>query len=169
MRYDEARSLIDTGDLIAVRRKDSLLALATRFFTHGPHTHVGIALWVDEGLWMAELNGGGNHLVPLSQLTDFDFDVYRRPPEVSEAHVVKSIFSNLREKIEYGTAALFAIGLLNWIRLKVSGRQRRILVCSGYCVSVYVDAGWSDRTRLISPEEFANMLEFKLAVRKGGR
>lgn len=167
MNYEQARPLIETGDLIAVRRSDSLLALATRFFTRDPHTHTGIAAWLDGGLWMAELNGGGNHLVPLSQLADRDFDVYCRPPEVAPDRVSVSILSNLRAHIDYGFAALPVIGLLNWLKLKVRGLQRRIVVCSGYCVNVYVDAGWKERTRIMSPAELTGLLNLKMEVRRG--
>lgn len=164
MRYDDIRELINTGDLIAVKRRDSLFAQAIRFFTRSDVTHVGIAVWLQDGLWLAELNGGGNHLVPLSQLSGKRFDVFARPSELPPVRIEAAIMQNLREHVDYGFAALPVIGLLNWFRLQVTGRQRRIVVCSGYCINIYVDAGWPEYTRLLSPGELTDLLEFKFSV-----
>lgn len=163
MRYDDARPLIATGDLIAVRETHGLLAPLTRFFTRSPVTHVGTALWMDGGLWMAELNGGKNHAIPLSQLSETDFDVYECP--VDRVKVRATTLAALRLKIGYGIIALPIIGLLNWLRIKVFIHARRVLVCSGYCISIYEAAGWPERSRIVSPEELVEQLKLKLEVR----
>ncbi len=111
---------------------------------------------------MSELNGGGNHLVPISQLVEHGFEVYDCP--VDRQRVADAILSNMRVKISYGFSALFVIGLAEWFRLQIAGRQRRIVVCSGYCINVYIDAGWPERSRTISPGELVKMLMFKFDV-----
>ncbi|WP_394780589.1 hypothetical protein [Undibacterium sp.] len=66
LNYDQARYQIDDGDLIAVCGRDSIVSTLTRFFTRSAYTHTGIAVWLDSGLWMMELNGGRNHAIPMS-------------------------------------------------------------------------------------------------------
>jgi hypothetical protein len=163
MRYDEVRHLIEDGDLIAVHGKSGLLTPFTRFFTDSNVTHTGIAIWLDGGLWLAELNGGGNHMVPMSQIMD-GFDAFYSPVDDRQA-VRHAVLESQRNKIHYGAFALLVIGLLNWLRIKMFLHARRILVCSGYCVKVYEAAGWPEHSYLISPAELAGMLKPKLEVR----
>lgn len=164
MDYTQARPLIQDGDLVAVRETHGFLAPLTRFFTRSPVTHAGIAIWLDGGLWMAELNGGKNHAIPLSQLQGTDFDVYN-PPVVDRAAVRAATLAALRQKIGYGLAALVVIGILNWLQVKWFIHARRVLVCSGYCVMIYEAAGWPERSRIISPRELVEQLAPKLQVR----
>jgi hypothetical protein len=165
MNYSEAREHIFDGDLIAVQERHGILAALTRFFTRSPITHTGIALWIDGGLWMAELNSGRNHLVPLSQLSDVDFDVYD-PPVPDRAAVRRETLEALRMKIPYGFIALVVIGMLCWWRSKVFVHWRRVIVCSGYCIMIYEKSGWSERSRQVSPGGLAEQLLIKLEVRR---
>lgn len=164
MNYATARDHIEDGDLIAVRGKHGVFAALTRFFTRSAYTHCGVALWIEGGLWMAELNGGRNHAIPMSQLEDGAFDVYWPPiREVEKIRV--SILSRLRVKIDYGTVATIAIGLLNFLRIKLFVHWRQFLVCSGYCVAIYEDAGWSEHSRILSPQDLTELLALKFEVR----
>jgi len=165
MNYDQARERIETGDLIAVRGKEGLLTPFTKFFTRSPYTHVGIAFWMNGGLWMSEINGGRNHAIPLSQLADSEFDVYERPPGLSIADMLEAINEALREKIDYGYLSLPVIGLINFLGIKVFIHARRIMSCAGYSVMTYEAAGWPEHTRILSPRDLAALLKFKLAVR----
>jgi hypothetical protein len=160
MDYAQARAQIETGDLIAVRDVHGILGWLTRWFTRSPYTHAGIALWLAGGLYMAELNGGRNHLVPLSQLTAFD--VYKAPDGLTG--IEAAIMEWLRAPIAYGYLAFVLIGLLDWLRLNVFVHWRRILVCSGYCVAIYETAGWPEHSRVLSPRALAKLLTFKLSV-----
>ena len=108
---------------------------------------------------MAELNGGRNHLIPLSQLRNMHFDVYHCPVD-NRYRVEEAITDNLRDQIEYGYVALPVIGLLNFLRVKLFLHARRLLVCSGYVVKILEQAGWAEHTRILSPAELANELEF---------
>lgn len=164
MLYDIARDQIDTGDVIAVKEKYGVLSAFTRFFTRSDYTHVGIAIWLHDGLWMAELNGGRNHIIPISQLSDVPYDVYHCPVE-DRSRVDKAITDSLRVRVDYGFAALIPIGLLNFLDVKVFLHARQILVCSGYCVAILEAAGWPERSRIISPKELVADLKIKLTVR----
>lgn len=163
LNYAQARSLIQDGDTIAVRETHGFLTPFTRFFTGSPVTHIGGALWLDGGLWMDEMNSGKNHLIPMSQLSETDFDVYECP--VDRVRARAAALDALRLKLAYSFVVLPVIGLLNWLHIKAFVHWRRLLVCSGYRVAVYEAAGWPERSRVISPRELAAMLKLKLEVR----
>jgi hypothetical protein len=153
--------LINTGDLIAVRSVHNFLGTMTQFFTRSKYTHVGLAIWLGGDLFMAELNGGRNHLIPMSQLDDYD--VYAQPEGLVD--VDASIRHWLSMQVSYGFIALVAIGLLDWFRIKTFVHWRQILVCSGYCVAIWEGAGWPEHTRILSPAELTRGLKLKDIVR----
>lgn len=164
MHYSEIRDQIETGDLISVRSGDSIINNATRFFT-GPYIHSGLALWMGGRLWVTELNGGRNHLIPLSQLKSAEFDVYARPDDVSMEACEAAILDNLGRKVTYGYPALLAIGLVEWLKLTLVVKWSKILVCSGYCIKNWQDAGWEGAaSRVVSPTKLAGMVRLKFAV-----
>lgn len=157
---------IEDGDLISVRGRHGVLAALIRFFTFSRHTHNGLAIWIDGRLWMAELNGGRNHSIPIEQLHDTEFDVSDSLVEDRVA-VRESILRNLEERVEYGVVALIAIGILNFFKLNFILNWRRILVCSGWCMKVYEDAGHPRHTRILSPRELFDLSKYKFTY-KGG-
>jgi hypothetical protein len=163
MHYEEARSKIETGDLIEVRTVKGWMNWVTKLFT-GPYVHCGQAIWLDGRLCMAEENGG-NHLIPLSQLEGLDFDVYAPPDGLSVADMEASIMANLGSRIDYGYEALPFIGLVEKLKLKLVIHWRNILVCSGYCARNWVDAGWKDcPSFVLSPTKLASLVRLKFAV-----
>ena len=163
MDYKQARSSIKTGDLIAIRTAHNWLGWLTQFFTRSPYTHCGIALWIDNGLYLAELNGGRNHITPLSQWVGTDFDVY--DPPLGLNHIIDSIFFWLRVPVDYGFIAFVTIGLLHWFRIKKFVHWRQNFVCSGWCVAVYEESGWPEHSRMLSPQDLTELLSLKLEVR----
>lgn len=163
MLYEEVRHLIEDGDLIAVHEKKGILAALTRFFTRSPVTHTGTAFWMDDVLWMAELNGGRNHAIPLSQLSNTAFDVHY-PPVPDRAAIREAIFKNLRMKIPYGFIALLLIGFLSFFKINIFVHWRSVIVCSGFSVKIYEDAGLNEQSRQISPGNLAAKLYKKFSV-----
>ena len=165
MNYEQARDKIEDGDLIATRRAHSLFGRLTKFFTHSVYTHNGIAVWIDGGLWMAEINGGKNHLVPLSQLNGEDFDVFYPPEGIDRTAIRRQIFEDMRIKVPYGYLATIATGLIEFFRLNVFVHWRSILHCAGYSQRTYERAGAPEATYIVSPGRLAASLTFKLAVK----
>lgn len=138
MDYATARNQIQDGDLILEKGRKGLFAWLTKIVTRSEYTHAAVAVWLQGGLYIAEINGGGNHLVPLSQITQA-FDVFRPAglwPDTREV-----ILNSLRDKVSYSILDAFTIGLrdLFSLRLPVS---RNGLVCSQYAFIVLRDAGW---------------------------
>lgn len=166
LTYNDARALIEDGDLIATRKAHNLFNLATKFFTHEPYTHNGIAVWVEGGLWMGEINGGKNHMIPLSQLADEDFDVFNPPEKLDRAAIKKQVLEDMRVKVPYGYLATFITGFVEFFRLDVYIKWRNILHCAGYSRRTYERAGSvSSGSYIVSPGKLTKTLEFKLAVR----
>lgn len=152
---------IETGDLIEVRSVHNFLGTLTKFFTRSQYTHAGLAIWLNGELFMAELNGGRNHLVPMTQLDDYD--VFAQPPGL--INVEGSIREMLRYQIGYAYFSLVAVGFLNWFKIKTFVHWRKMLVCTGYCVAIWEGAGWPEHSRVISPRELTEGLVLKLEVR----
>ena len=144
MDYATARPLIRSGDVIGVMSSAGLLAKLTRAVMRlsggKPYTHTGLALWQAGRLYLVELNGGGNHLVPLSQVAQ-PFDVARPLPGVAGADVEIAVDFELETRVHYGFGTLLIIGVR-----RLFGAAPRApwgLVCSGYVLSILRRLGWS--------------------------
>jgi hypothetical protein len=138
--YDELRPQVLDGDLVAVRSTRSLLGKLTRLVTRSPYTHTAIALWLDGGLWIAEMDGVGNVLVPLSQYADTNFDVFRSP--VPAPGVRQAVLEQLRGHLAYGWLDVLYIGLHRLLGLPFPPDDG-MAVCSSYVVRAYAAAGWA--------------------------
>ena len=144
MDYAAARPLIRSGDVIGVMSRKGPLAWITRAVMRisggRPYTHTGLAMWQAGRLYIIELNGGGNHMRPLSQITQ-PFDVARPLPGVSAEDVQIAVDFELATHVAYGTGSLILIGLR-----RLFGAAPRApwgLVCSGYVLSILRRLGWS--------------------------
>lgn len=145
MRYAEARPLIRTGDLIAVRATHGGLPAVTRWVTRSPYTHTAVALWGGfrgvERLLVAQTNGAGCGLAPLSHFARTDFDVFDCPVDRGAAE--QAVWALLGTRIRYDLADLARIAahrLLGWpLPPADDGR----LICSALSASIYLHAGWA--------------------------
>ena len=144
MDYAAARPLIRSGDVIGVMSRKGPLAWITRAVMRisggRPYTHVGLAMWQAGRLYIVELNGGGNHMRPLSQISE-PFDITRPLPGVSPEDVQIAVDFELEEHVGYGTGSLILIGLR-----RLFGTAPRApwgLVCSGYTASILRRLGWA--------------------------
>jgi hypothetical protein len=177
MNYDQARGRIQTGDLIGVRDVHGLLGKATVFFTGSPYTHTGVAVWLGDRLFMADLNSGRNHLTALSCIESFD--VLDPPAGIDRKFIEQATFDWLAHPITYGYAAFILIGLKDALGVKKFIHWRKIIVCSGGSIQIYemaVDAmlthgenvppAWVDHDRTLSPGDLVAELGVpKLQVR----
>jgi len=154
MKYLEARDKIRDGDMIAVRGRRGIFSILTYTITNSPYTHVATAIWLNDGLWMAEINIGGNHLVPVSQLRD-DFDVFYCPAPREKVRDV--ILETLREHKNYGVIDVFLIALKSLFGISL--RSSKNDVCSEYVARIYRLAGAKlDLPQTPSPKDLARIL-----------
>jgi hypothetical protein len=154
--YADGRSAIADGDLIAVRGRRGVVPILTRWVTRSAYTHTAVAVWLDGGLWAAEINVGGNHLVPVSQLRDA-FDVYDCPGD--RAAVREVVLRRLRTARRYGVLDLFLIAARRLLGVHLGNSQDE--VCSEFSARVYVEAGTVlDVPSLPAPDEVAAAVGF---------
>jgi hypothetical protein len=140
MNYTDARPLIKTGDLIAVRRRSGFLAVATRIVTRSPYTHTGIAVWCAGRLLLAQENAGGCNVVPLSQEAIYDFDVYDCPTEETATETL--VWLLLGARIAYSILDLFRITGFLLLRIPLPKHDGDELVCSALSALIFQKAGW---------------------------
>lgn len=164
MLYNEARQYITDGDVISVLDSSSIYGKLIKLFT-GKYTHTGMAVWLDSGLWMVELNGGRNHAIPLSQLVGREFDVHY-PPEDCDVKLLRFLaLTSLREVVHYGFVSIAPIGIIEYFNLDVLLKWNNIAVCSSYIGKILRSAGWKVDSIVMSPTRMASKLKLKLEVR----
>jgi len=160
MNYKEVRPLLKTGQSIGVKESKSVLNKFTRFFTYSEYTHTGIVQVDSSGAYLAELNGGKNHKIPMSQLMNKSFDVYECPPECLQ-DIDESINRWLRYEIHYGLLAFIAIGFMKFFNFSFKIKLKHSLVCSGLCINMLSTANWSKTVDVLtSPGDY--LAELKL-------
>lgn len=163
MNYEQTRDKIQDGDIISVRGKRGFVANLTKLITRSNYTHSGIAIWIEGGLWMAEINSGHNHLVPLSQLENTDFDVSDCP--VDRTLVRDSILKSLRVSVHYNLVSFVIIGLANLFRIKERFHSMTDKVCSEYVQEILITCGWKFPDNMVSPSDLFKNLKLKFEVR----
>lgn len=166
--YSDARSQILDGDLISVFKAKSLFNYLTQAFT-GNYVHVGVAIWLEGGLWIAEINGGGNHAVPLSQLQRYGFDVSEPPKGVDTKNVKIEILAALREKESYGFFTTIVTGFIEFFSIPITINWRKGRHCAGIVVKIWDRSGWAEsdggtHSYVVSPTKLTKMMKFKFRV-----
>lgn len=168
LSYSEARAFINDGDLISVFKAKSLFNHMTKAFT-GEYVHVGGALWLDGGLWVTELNGGGIHAIPLSQLRSSGFDVSEPPKGVTPESARVATQEALRDPEPYGFLTAVATGFVEFFSIPITINWRNNRHCAGRMVRIYDRAGWAEadgqtHTYVISPTKLTKLMKFKFRV-----
>ncbi len=168
LNYFNARSEISNGDMISVFKAHGFFGRLTQFFT-GQYTHSGVAVWMEGGLWMVEINGGRNHAIPLSQLQKFGFDVFEPPKGVTAKSAKISALKALRNQENYGFFTTIVTGFIEYFRIPIVVNWRKGRHCAGFVVGIYDDAGWAmadnqTHTYVISPTKLSNMMKLKFRV-----
>lgn len=166
--YQEARLKIHDGDLISVFKAKSLFNRVTQIFT-GPYVHVGVAIWLEGALWIAEINGGGNHAIPLSQLQKYGFDVSEPPKGVVLEKLKIEILAALRDRESYGFFTTIVTGFIEFFSIPITINWRKGRHCAGLVVKIYDRAGWADadggtHSYVVSPTKLTKMMQFKFRV-----
>lgn len=144
MNYAEARAHIRTGDLIAVRSTHGGFVALTRAVTRSPYTHTAVAVWGGfqgvERLLVAETNGAGCSLSPLSHYEGTDFDVFKCP--VLRADAERALWDLLGVRIDYDVVDLARIAANRLLRVPLPARDDGGLICSALSATIYLHAGW---------------------------
>ncbi len=148
MPYAQARAHIPDGALIFICGRGFFSRLI-RWATRSDYSHVGIAAWLDGGLYIIEMDGAKGVLTPLSQYAGIPFDVLSVAPESECFGKTKFLHTQallaIRYYIPYNWWDIARIGaskILPFYR-----PQRRYhdktdgKICSTFAASVYFIAG----------------------------
>ena len=129
MNYAEARSKIQTGDLLAWRG-DGLWSWLIRHVTGGAHTHVGVAWWFRDRLFVLEAKERvGVQMRALSNTGSFDW----LPTNINwTAYNEQFAFSQLGKRYSYLEAVGAGLGF------RVNNDE---YICSEYAAAIYRRAG----------------------------
>lgn len=141
LNYDQARVVIHTGDLLAVRSTHGGFAALTRWVTRSPYTHTAVALRLCGRLLMVETRGIAG-IVPVSQVLGKDFDVIRRPEGLGNEDVFFSAMSILGKPISYDLADLLRIAARLRLGYHAPDQDDDSKVCSSLSAEIYRRAGW---------------------------
>ena len=148
MSYESIRPYIQDGDLIAFKTPSGVFPRLIRLFTGKPYTHLAGALWLDDGLWIAEMDGLKNVLVPLSQYAKIPFSVFTCP--VSDREAVRSqLLEGLREHITYDWMDIVRLGLYFLFRVPLP-KENDSLQCASWMARAYARSGWEPALKLPS-------------------
>lgn len=150
MDYDQARALIKTGDLIAVKNTALLSRILQyfqrRFFKDHPlvsdyaeYAHCGIAVWRGDRLHIAEMVLPNNSERPLSHYVQrgAPFKVFR--PTLS-GDIKAAINENMDKLTAYDVRDFWVIYARLLLGLKIRDDDKRTL-CPEFVVRCYADAG----------------------------
>lgn len=149
MRYQDARPLINTGDIIGIATHGVLQTLIrwvqriAGFGRLSDMTHVGIAKWVYGRLFIVEMDGMRNVMRPLSQSEGLRMYVFSNP--VTEDAISGRFDELLDRKIAYGYWDLIRIGFRMIFGLEapsVNEVDKDDQVCSHFVLTWLLLAGW---------------------------
>ncbi len=162
MNYEEARSLIQNGDLLSfmVGRKDrSFFHSLTQAVTRSPYYHSGIAVWMhtqggQSRLFVCEAHRGGRRLVPLSMYSNTRFDVTECP--VDFKLIEKSLIERVGN-VPYGFLDYISVGLRMLFGITAkddSGAE----ICSEMAQDLYYNAGLRMPEDPLAPNELKDFV-----------
>lgn len=164
MKYDDARPLINNGDCVAVVGGHGLALVTSEL---AKYSHVGIAVWLDNGLWLAEVTRTGNALVPLSKYAQFD--VYACPVV---GDVKGYIVNDARAApIKYDWSAWIRLSwwyvVSRWFGYKrPDDTQPDADLCTEFVSNVYAVFGRPRKQFIELPKEVVADMTLKFEVRK---
>jgi hypothetical protein len=140
--FDLFCSCVKSGDTIAIRG-NSFISKGIRKITHGNISHVGIAMWMDGRLWLVEMDGIKNVIIPLSQYSDTQMSLYDSPMGVPP-NVNDFIWSHLQYERNYSWVNFFKL-FLTLLLSHTPHLPRSTLyseICTEFNMTFYRYLGW---------------------------
>lgn len=159
--YSEARLVVADGDVVILRAPwfHSPLAAATRWLLRTPYTHSSMALWLEGGLWVSEMWGEGNVLVPLSQYSGTAWDLWDCPGDRAAAKT--AVLEHMRGRIGYDWGDLARIAANRLVGWPLPRHDDARLICSAYTGHVLLEhCGWHPEglPAIAAPSDLARAL-----------
>jgi len=166
--YEEIRGQIKTGDIVLVKG-DGVIGKIIRALTAESYSHVALFLWLDGGLWIAEMREGvGFNMQPASQWFDNSKDSCMvgfapEPVRVVPDLIIDFVMKSRADKLRYSYFTLFTV----WLSQLIG----RVLPAGNVC-STWVEKAWRLGGLSIigtpDPGDFAQHCTDLKPIRKGG-
>lgn len=140
--YVEARSLINDGDVVFIRNKNTIVAKAIRFFTKSKYSHVGFAFWIETAgrkrLMMVEAQGKANRrVVNMSFYAGVELDVIAAPRDWCE---IGNVALGRLGQVEYSWLEAAYVGirefLLKYFQIEIPRKDFPGEICSEYIARI---------------------------------
>lgn len=157
--YEESRSQFESGDIVFIRDRKSILANIIQFFTRSRYSHVGIAFWMSSGgiarLMMVEAQGGTRRrIVNLSKYRNIDLDVMKAPDDWR--NVANEALERLSE-VPYGYLEALYVGIVEALQqyfdVTIPRKNFKGEICSEFVARIY-----DMPSKHVSPQELMNQL-----------
>jgi hypothetical protein len=144
--YDQARDLIQDGDIVFMAKRNDLISRAIDFFTGGQFSHVNIAFWMEvdgiKRLMAVEAQGKTNRrVINLSNYVYYQkAEMHVVTPPKAWKDVDHDALSKLGQ-IKYGYLEAIYVGLREFLleRFNISIPTKHFSgqICSEFVASVY--------------------------------
>ena len=170
--YAQARSQIQSGDIVFIRNRTGLISRIIQFATKSHYSHVGIAFWLTTGdarrLMMVEAQGGTDRRVlNLSYYENEQLDIVSAPKPWKD--VDETALSKLG-KVPYGYVEAIYVGirefLLKYFNVNIPREKFPGEICSEFVAHVYELPESNISPQLLYEELLQQGCEVKIEVRK---
>lgn len=154
-RYSDVRAHILDGDVLGVKARGPV-AWGIRALTGESLNHVAMLVWIDRGVWVAEmLEGEGYRLLPASQWMaereqDRVFWIQAPDPARGSETIRQFVLETRVQKPRYSYWTLVSVWWSQIRNIRTPGR----LVCSTWAEAGWAAAGYNRFTRLADPGDF---------------
>lgn len=157
--YEEARVLIEDGDIVFVKSGNSISAKLIKFFLASEYNHVCFAFWFEDNRYKTprlldiEEHLGGQRIVNLSMYKDRELEVVKNP---FDWYSMGGEILDDTGSIPYGYGDFITIGLRETFNLKL--KNLRGQVCSEMIALWLKKQGVKLETTLVSPGKLRQLL-----------
>jgi hypothetical protein len=148
--YDHIRDTIQSGDVMLCK-SSAPVSMAIRVLTGESWNHVALCVWIEYGLWIAEMReGSGYRLVPASEwMMEQTGQVWLGiAPHMDREDILPYVLHTRSRMPKYGWRTLLRVWWSTVRNRRIAGREP---VCSTFAQNAWEEAGYSDFTRLASP------------------
>lgn len=146
LTYDQARDLIQDGDIIFIANKKGFFSSVVRWATKSRFSHCNIAFWVDvqgvKRLLVVEAQGGTKRrIINLSYYVDYmDASLYVVTPPRPWPSVTSLALAKVGD-IQYNYVEAIYVGLRDFLwhslRIKIPARSFTGEICSEFIANVF--------------------------------
>ena len=143
MKYEQLRDNIKNGDLVLVKG-EGFGHTVVRISTGESFSHVGLFLWMEDGLWVADMNIYGNYrLTPASQYTKMYLRgsvFWGEAPELfkEKAESIRNVILSYRKQT-YSVPSLLSVLTSQIVRRPMRNHG---LVCSTFVEKIWESVGF---------------------------